>query len=140
MTTSEQGQLADVLRAEGGLLGAALPDAPETHEAARATSPPSADGELLLAVEAIREGYRLHYDHPRVLAAGGDPDLDLLAGDRLYALGLERLATLGNLHAIKTLAEVIAESARAHAAGDPERAAQAWATGTRAVVRQVGDP
>ena len=42
-------------------------------------------------VEAVREGYLLHYGDGRVVR-GADPDLALLAGDYLYALGLERLA------------------------------------------------
>ena len=42
-------------------------------------------------VEAVREGYLLHYGEPRLLA-GHDADLALLAGDYLYALGIERLA------------------------------------------------
>ena len=37
-------------------------------------------------VEAVREGYLLHYGEPRVLA-GHDSDLAVLAGDYLYALG-----------------------------------------------------
>ena len=41
-------------------------------------------------VEAVREGYLLHYGEPRLLV-GADADLALLAGDYLYALGLERL-------------------------------------------------
>jgi hypothetical protein len=38
-------------------------------------------------VEAVREGYLLHYDEPRAFAEM-DEDLLLLAGDALYALGL----------------------------------------------------
>ena len=41
-----------------------------------------------------------------------DPDLALLAGDRLYALGLERLAALGDLEAVAELADVIALARR----------------------------
>lgn len=137
MTAPAPQRLAEVLRAEGGLLAATVGVAGEP-------APPAvlgdAEPDLALAVEAIHEGYLLHYDRPRVLAVGEDPDLALLAGDRLYALGLEGLAALGDLAAIATLAEVIAEGARAHAAGNPGRAALAWAAGTRAVVRQVGDP
>lgn len=129
-------RLAEILRAEGGLLAAAVGDRPAPGPVLAA----GADPDLALAVEAIHEGYLLHYDRPRVLAQGGDPDLALLVGDRLYALGLERLAALGDLDAIATLAEVIAAGARAHAAGDPDEAARAWAAGKRAVMRQVGEP
>ena len=64
-----------------------------------------------------------------------DPDLALLAGDRLYALGLERLAALGDLDAVAELADVIALCAQAHAEGDPARAEAVWEAGAAAVAR-----
>jgi len=64
-----------------------------------------------------------------------DPDLSLLAGDRLYAIGLARLAELGDLAAVSELADVISLAAQAHAEGDAERAASIWEAG----VRVVGD-
>ena len=64
-----------------------------------------------------------------------DPDLALLAGDRLYALGLERLAGLGDLEAVTELADVISLCAQAHAEGDPARAQAIWAAGADAVAR-----
>jgi hypothetical protein len=62
-----------------------------------------------------------------------DPDLALLAGDRLYALGLARLAELGDLDAVAQLADVISLAAQAHAEGDGERADAIWAAGVAAV-------
>ena len=62
-----------------------------------------------------------------------DPDLALLAGDRLYALGLARLAALGDLDAVAELADVIALCALAHAEGEPTLADAAWEAGARAV-------
>ena len=62
-----------------------------------------------------------------------DPDLALLAGDRLYALGLARLAELGDLDAVAELADVISLAAQAHAEGDVERAEAIWAAGVAAV-------
>jgi len=44
----------------------------------------------------------------------------LLAGDHLYALGLARLAALGDLDAVAELADVISLSAQAHASGGPQ--------------------
>ena len=76
-------------------------------------------------VDAVREGYELHYGAPAVVRTDDD-DLALLAGDRLYALGLQKLAAAGDLDAIGTLCETIAACARAHAEGAPERAEQAW--------------
>ncbi len=66
----------------------------------------AAPGEYALVVEAVREGYLLHYGEPRVLA-GHDADLGLLAGDYLYALGIERLAALGDALAVHELADLI---------------------------------
>ena len=60
-------------------------------------------------VEAIYEGYLQHYGEGRVLPPD-DPDLALLAGDRLYALGLARLAELGDLEAVDVLAGVISRA------------------------------
>jgi hypothetical protein len=113
--------LADILRDEGGLLAATVvdSDAPAPHGDA-------AGPRLALIVEAIREGYLQHYGEGRVVKPA-DPDLALLAGDRLYALGLERLAALGDLDAVGKLADLISASAQAHAEGDPERADAAWA-------------
>jgi hypothetical protein len=119
--------LAAELRAGGGLLAGAVRDAPEGRPLDHGDR---AEAELLL--EAIREGYELHYDRPRVVATD-DPDLALLAGDRLYALGLERLAALGDLDAVRTLADLISESARLHAEGRAAEADGHWARATRNV-------
>ena len=112
--------LADELRVEGGLVAGAVA-APQGGRAAGEGH----SAEYALVIEAIREGYELHYGSPRVLAPD-DPDLALLAGDRLYALGLARLAELGDLEAVRILADVISASARAHAELAPERARAAW--------------
>lgn len=136
---SAPARLAEILRAEGGLLGAAAAD-PDTLRGLGDVlgDGTHGDAERALATEAIHEGYLLHYGQPQVLSPAAEPDLALLAGDRLYALGLERLAALGDLPAIAALAQVIAEGSQAHAAGQPQRAAEAWSRGTRAVARQVG--
>ena len=65
---------------------------------------------------AIREGYEQHYGQGRVLRTE-DRDLALLAGDRLYALGLALLADRGDLRAVAVLADLISECASAHAEG-----------------------
>lgn len=138
-------RLADAIRAEGGLLAGALrhdADDAEDAEATRvaAAGPRSAgrEDEVALLVEAIHEGYLLHYGASRTVGQD-DPDLALLAGDRLYALGLDRLARLGDLESVDALAEVIARCAEAHAAGDPDGAAAAWKAGAHAVGRGRAD-
>ena len=90
------------------------------------------EADYALLVEAIVEGYLQHYGTGRVVRPD-DPDLALLAGDRLYALGLARLAELGDLAAVAELADVISLAAQAHAEGDPERARAIWQAGAAAV-------
>jgi hypothetical protein len=101
-----------LLVSEAGLIAGALGDRPAD------------DGESL-AYAAVREGQRLHAGDPRVVTQA-DPDLALLAGDRLYALGLDRLAEAGDLPAIAALAELISACAQAQADGDPQAAQAAW--------------
>jgi hypothetical protein len=129
-------QLAAVVRQDGGLLAAALRDdiaGPTPYGDAVARGPRS-DGhpaDLPLVVEAVREGYLLHYggeDGGRIMSRDDD-DLALLAGDRLYAFGLERLAAAGDLDAVRALADLIALSAQAQAAGDAALADAVWAAG-----------
>jgi hypothetical protein len=76
-------------------------------------------------LEAVYEGYLMHYGEPRAFA-GMDADLRLLAGDALYALGLARLAEAGDLEAVAALSDLISGSAQAHAEGRPEDAEALW--------------
>lgn len=87
-----------------------------------AVGPRSADApfEYALVVESVREGYLLHYGTPRVLDPDLDPDLALLAGDYLFARGLERLAALGDVEAVAELSDLISLSAQLHAHGGAE--------------------
>jgi hypothetical protein len=128
--------LARAARADGGLLADVVLDAQgDTPLGDLAAAGPRAVGreaDVALVVEAVHEGYLLHYGTPRVVVTD-DADLALLAGDRLYALGLSRLAELGDLAAVEELADVIALCAQAHAAGAPGLAGAAWQAGARAV-------
>ena len=92
----------------------------------------AAAAEYALVVEAVREGYLLHYGEPRILA-GHDPDLALLAGDYLYALGLDRLAALGDTAAVAVLAELISRCAQLHAEGRAGDVPQLWQDAAREV-------
>jgi hypothetical protein len=82
-------------------------------------------GERLFVLEAVYEGYLLHYGEPR-LFAGMDVDLRLLAGDALYALGLARLAESGDLAAVAELSDLITRSAKAHAEGRGVEVESLW--------------
>jgi hypothetical protein len=121
--------LADALRDEGGLPDGVVvdpaPDADDRVGRTVAAGPRSAVvGEALaLAAEATREAELLHHAPERArVVRTDDRDLALLAGDRLYALGLERLSAGGWTDDVATLADVVALVARLHAA-------PAWAIG-----------
>src|SRR6202011_986127 len=138
-------RLRRLLRDEGGLIATLVDPA---ARADRATEPeitaspasvaaggPRAEGrraEYELLVEAIYEGYLLHYGSPRVVRAP-EADLGLLAGDRLYAIALARLVELGDTLAVAELADTITLSALAQGAGEEDLAEAVWAAGARAV-------
>lgn len=141
--------LHDALREQGGTLealltaagdpsaadGTADPAAPALGAPALAAAGPRAAGheaEYELLLEMILEGSLLHYAAPRVLRCP-DPDLALLLGDQLYALGLSRLAELGDLAAIAELADLISLVAQAQAAGDVTLADAIWLAGAAAI-------
>ncbi len=93
---------------------------------------PEAYGSAVL--DAVREGYLLHYGEPRLLA-GHDDDLAVLAGDYLYALGIQRLAASGDCDAVLVLAELIGACAQHHVEGREDDVPQLW----RAAVGAIGD-
>jgi hypothetical protein len=93
----------------------------------------AAPAEYAFVVEAVREGYLLHYGEPRLLR-GQDQDLALLAGDYLYALGIERLAALGDAEAIAALATLIGRCAQLHAEERQDEVPVLW----RATALAVG--
>ncbi|HEU5104402.1 MAG TPA: hypothetical protein VFU11_01040 [Solirubrobacterales bacterium] len=123
--------LADQLRAEETPISPHVvdPAEPPTLGELAASGPgaAAAPAEYALVVEAVREGYLLHYGEPRLLS-GHDPDLALLAGDYLYALGLDRLAALGDTTAVTVLSDLISDCARLHAEGDVQGIPALWRT------------
>jgi hypothetical protein len=135
-------ELRRALATEGGTIAGVLCDPPaagahmdQPGPAQIAASGPRAIGrerEYELMLEMILEGARLHYREPLVVRPE-DSDLGLLLGDQLYALGLSRLAALGDLEAIAELADVISIVAQAHAAGDADLAAAVWEAGAVAI-------
>ncbi len=131
-------RLAQLLREQGGLMASLLDGGLAANGAGPAqiaAAGPRAQGhpeEYELLMEAIYEGYLLHYDTPRILRPP-EADLGLLAGDQLYALGLARLVALGDLDAVAELADVIALTALAQGGGSDELALATWVAGARAV-------
>lgn len=136
--------LAGVLRSAGGMIATLLveeegegvkpghrpPGPAQLAAMGPRTSADPAEYELL--IEAIYEGYLLHYATPRIVRAGED-DLALLAGDQLYALGLARLVSLGDIAAVRELADVITLCALAHGGERPELAEAVWQAGAVAI-------
>jgi hypothetical protein len=110
------------------------PAAPPRLGAVAAAGPraAAAPGEYALVVEAVREGYLLHYGEPRLMA-GHDEDLGLLAGDYLYALGLDRLAALGDTEAVAILSDLISSCAQLHAEGRGAEVPQLWTDAVHAI-------
>jgi len=133
-------RLRELLYEEGGLMaslvGAPAGDGAGVEAPAQlAAAGPRAEGaraDYELLIETIYEGYLLHYATPRV-ARTSDRDLGLLAGDRLYALGLARLVALGDVAAVVELADTITLSALAQGSGEPELADAVWAAAARAI-------
>jgi hypothetical protein len=125
-------RLAAELREADGLLAGATHDPARDADGSLGEIASAGDPAYALLVEAIREGYLAHYGEGRVLRSP-DADLELLGGDHLYALGLDRLAELGDLESVKILAGVIARCAQAHAEGVPAEADEAWRSGAAAV-------
>ncbi len=92
----------------------------------------AAPAEYAFVVEAVREGYLLHYGTPRLLA-GHDDDLALLAGDYLYALGIDRLAVLGDTEAVAVLGDLIGRCAQMHAEERLDEVPGLWRSAALAV-------
>jgi hypothetical protein len=101
-------------------------DTPIAPHVAAVDAADGPSGEYALVMEAVREGYLLHYGESRLLT-DYDRDLALLAGDYLYALGLDRLAALGDTKAVAVLAELIARCAQLHAEGRGDEVDPLWA-------------
>ena len=106
--------IAAEARRESPLWGDALRPEPELE----AVFSPLADERYALGLETIYEGYLVHYGTSRLFDPE-DPNVALLLGDYLYAHGLVRIAELGDVEAIRELAELIARCAHLRAEGAP---------------------
>lgn len=110
-------------------------DAPGIGAPQLAARGPRAAGhaeEYELLLEMILEGSLLHYGHPRVVATD-DHDLALLLGDQLYALGLARLAELGDLESVTELSDLISLLSQAQLDRDLPLARAIWEAGAAAI-------
>jgi hypothetical protein len=100
-------------------------DTPIAAHVLETPAPAGSVDEHELVIEAVREGYLLHYRESRLLS-GHDADLALLAGDYLYALGLDRLAAMGDTAAVAVLSELISRCAQLHAEGRGDEVDPLW--------------
>ena len=116
--------LVDELAAESTPVSEALGSAAEAEG--------FADGRHADVIERVREGYLLHYGKSRILPSA-DPDLALLAGDYLYALGIQRLAATGDCEGVLSLAELIGACAGRHAEGRPAEVPALWVATTASI-------
>ena len=117
-------RLREAVEAEGGLLAQAIDPPGWTMEYREepgtvVAAGPRARGhvsEYQLVVDLILEGHMLHGNGRGWVLASENPNLALLLGDQLYAIGLTRLAALGDVEAVAELADVIGLCAQARIA------------------------
>jgi hypothetical protein len=125
--------LADVTAAAGQALASHAVAEPGPDRFAGLVEDPG----RLFVLEAVYEGYLLHYGTPRAFE-GMDADLRLLAGDALYALGLSKLAEAGDLEAVSELSDLISLSAQAHAERRADLADELWLASAHALSARGG--
>jgi hypothetical protein len=114
--------IADEAAIESPLWAEALRPDPEQEPV---FSPLLPEPRYTLGLETIYEGYLLHYGKPRLFRAD-DRDTRILLGDYLYAHGLVRVASLGDVEAVGALAELLSLCAHLRAEGLPGDG-EAWA-------------
>lgn len=125
------------MSALGEVLAAAEP-ALRAH-AVEAPGPDRFAGPAAYVLEAVHEGFLLHSATPRAFR-GMDEDLQLLAGDALYAQGLARLAAEGDLTAVAELADLITGCAHAQAEDRVAEADVLWAQSAARLGGSMADP
>lgn len=132
MTGLEQVRAA--AESQGGLLAELLvtsDGAPVFDEfAAKAPRSAASASAYAAVLESILEGYLLHHGGPRIFAVKDD-DARVLAGDYLYAYGLDRLTRLDDPFAVGVLSELIARCSQAElAAAGGQAVAALWFAST----------
>ena len=125
-------------RADGDARRSRLPDRPTGERRARPERPPKARmppaGARSTSCSWRRSTRAISCTTAhRGSSQAPDANLRLLAGDRLYAIGLALLVALGDTAAVAELADTITLSALAQAAGELALAEAVWAAGARAV-------
>lgn len=84
------------------------------------------------AAEAVLEGFLCHHARSRLFDLP-DPDMALLAGDLLYALGLDAVGRRGDIRSVELLAGLIARSSTLLAEGREDELVTLWAATSAAL-------
>ena len=90
---------------------------------------PQVDQRFALGVETIHEGYLVHHGRSRAFEPA-DTAAAILLGDYLYAAGLVEICRAGDIDAVGTLAELIADVSDLRARGDGDDG-RLWAAAAR---------
>lgn len=140
---STLGRMRGEIAADSPLLGGGLRPAAGTGEApgppepgfsdvfsAACGRPVESEDIFHLALEYIFEGYLLHYGASRLLESDDD-NFRLLAGDYMYARGLNNIASLDDLFHITILADLIKLCSYIHCEKvDSSAALKSWCLAT----------
>lgn len=130
--------IAETIAADSSVMAAGLADDPEAADATgfsdlfhgAAGIDDAAAYDYRFALEYIYEGYLLHYGISRIFTPG-QPSFALLAGDYMYARGLNLVTARGDLESVRLLSALIDFCALVHCEGlDAGLAADAWALTT----------
>lgn len=88
--------------------------------------PVAGAGHYRFALEYIFEGYLLHYGGGRLLRPDGT-EFDLLAGDYMFARGLDRIALLEDVASVRAFANLVSLCSFVHSEQlGPDIALKAW--------------
>ncbi len=96
---------------------------------------------LIPGIELVYEGYLTHYRESRTLSPAVDQATLLLAGDYLYAHGLQAIARNGDVEAVRLLTLLMACCSCLRMEGAPFALDDAlWETAVRGVASPDGTP